>query len=514
MDDAKTKGYITIRPTKEDDQRANWGEEVLDDGYAEYLKINPFTDDGLNKIAQYNNYIDEWNAEKDQLDDDVTMYKKRWVNWKLYVKYRNRRKIHLDPIEGQHRCLALQQVVLGADIDLVSGMITNPESITVAQFALAGIYPTSEECAPTHNDIILACYNATDRDDGNSPFVKDLVTIKIRFFHDFNEPVKNCLEACRITSAMIANAKRQAAFKDPFTEVATVIDDYFHQFSDQALQGNPFLNNHHISKNNKPPVNLNRNQFDENLVDKIFDGSKYDTYNRDLLMHGFPLLKLLYSNEFEAFCENPFPQSTQQAFMKLFQSYLIVKRGDEYKENQSKNKIMPPFLVNFESMTRHASFPKGKRPINVAMVNKWCILPIIMHILCGASTRRNRQETMKDNTFIQLVKYIMRHHVIKFGVGNINELRVMQYGYDGLRDNANLAAGSVSKVAMAALYITEIMNCALTKIDQHHKLEDKKKKLKSEMSAISDFLSTLAHNSGYLTADKLVDLLGKLSLSS
>ena len=53
------KGYGTIRLVKQD---AKWGDKALrskkkgGDGYSDYLPINSFTDEGLNKIADYNNY--------------------------------------------------------------------------------------------------------------------------------------------------------------------------------------------------------------------------------------------------------------------------------------------------------------------------------------------------------------------------------------------------------------------------------------------------------------------------
>ena len=66
------KGWGTIRPVEED---ANWGDKALrskekgGDGYGDYLLINSFTDEGLDKIADYNNYRDEWDSEKRQFTE-------------------------------------------------------------------------------------------------------------------------------------------------------------------------------------------------------------------------------------------------------------------------------------------------------------------------------------------------------------------------------------------------------------------------------------------------------------
>ena len=99
-------GWGTIRPVEE---KETWGDIVFrsidegGDGYGDYLSINSFTDDGLDKIAAYNKYSDEWAEEKLQFTNDTHMMQKRFVNFKLYAKYSNRRCYHLDPIKGGHR---------------------------------------------------------------------------------------------------------------------------------------------------------------------------------------------------------------------------------------------------------------------------------------------------------------------------------------------------------------------------------------------------------------------------
>ena len=61
------KGYGTIRP---ESNNKHWGLKALKstadggEGYGDYLQINSFTVTGLDKIAQYNNYKEEWNVQK------------------------------------------------------------------------------------------------------------------------------------------------------------------------------------------------------------------------------------------------------------------------------------------------------------------------------------------------------------------------------------------------------------------------------------------------------------------
>ena len=73
------KGWGTIRPDAESE---TWGDiafrSIKDGGhgYADYLGINSFTDDGLNKIAAYNNYGDEWEEEKSQFTEETHVMQK------------------------------------------------------------------------------------------------------------------------------------------------------------------------------------------------------------------------------------------------------------------------------------------------------------------------------------------------------------------------------------------------------------------------------------------------------
>ena len=511
MDDSKESGWCAIRPTEEKDKVKNWGDRILqgdDDeigGYADYLKNDPFTDEGLDAIAVFNDYKSEWDQVKDEMGPDAAMHIKRWKNWSLYAQMRTRRKIHLDPMEGGHRALATHQVVLCKDIDLRTGTITEQSDMTPQKFQNAGLLPKSDQFNLTTDYIDAACFKATDSKD-RSPFFKDFMSVKVRYFHDFNESVPKCLEACRIVSGVIAKNKRSAATKDPFTEVGMDIVAFLASMSDDALMNNPDLRAHPLTLTNKLPTNVSKTAFKQKIT------TVYEEYNRNVLQQGVPLCPVLYSDEFERYCETPFSRVIEQNFIKAFQSGIFVKYGDEKPDKRyvsSKEKeIMPPFLPTYEAMAIHPSIPNGTRVLNVDMVNKLCLLPKAMHTLYCHKFNKNRYEATKDEHLTQLVKYTMRHHVYKFGVSNCVGLHVMEYGYNRIKENANLAGGTTSVISLAALYITEIVNCALLKV-RGESLQDRRQSLNRQLSSISDFLSHLAHNSGNATTDVLIDALGK-----
>ena len=101
----KVKGYGTIRPRNEDEE---WGCNIFKstteggDGYRDYVKINSFTNEGLDEIARYNGYAEDWEIEKKLFEKDALVADKRWVCFLHYAKNRSKQKVHLDAFEGGH----------------------------------------------------------------------------------------------------------------------------------------------------------------------------------------------------------------------------------------------------------------------------------------------------------------------------------------------------------------------------------------------------------------------------
>ena len=66
-------GYGTLRPPVNESYSPDWGEKVFqkddagDLSFEKYCMLNSCTDEGLNSIAAYNKFSDEWkNAKKVQ----------------------------------------------------------------------------------------------------------------------------------------------------------------------------------------------------------------------------------------------------------------------------------------------------------------------------------------------------------------------------------------------------------------------------------------------------------------
>ena len=74
---SKTSGFGTIRPKDKPDY--DWGKHALNDlKFRSYCNLDPFTDTGLDKIASYNGYSDEWERVKESFDGKTAHVEKWW----------------------------------------------------------------------------------------------------------------------------------------------------------------------------------------------------------------------------------------------------------------------------------------------------------------------------------------------------------------------------------------------------------------------------------------------------
>ena len=128
--------------------------------FRSYCQLNPFTDDGLDKIALYNGFHEKWASAKEAFNGSTAHVEKRWQCWKLYAEHRAQRKYHLEPLEGGHRRAAAIQAVFCAEIDAEDGTISGPNMLGVESFNQVGI-KTAKGHRVTDDDIIGAVVAVT-----------------------------------------------------------------------------------------------------------------------------------------------------------------------------------------------------------------------------------------------------------------------------------------------------------------------------------------------------------------
>ena len=164
-------------------------------------------------------------------------------------------------------------------------------------------------------------------------------------------------------------------------------------------------------------------------------------------------------------------------------------------------------------MAVHAGLGEKQRA-TTEMLNKWCLLPRFIHLLLAHKKNVSLVEAAKDEKVAMIVVYAMRHHVTNHGTSNlVTDFCAPWYG---LKKEPNMAEGE-NNVIIAALYMTEIVNAALTTITDNDGIVRKKSKLlklrkaqlHKQISDVTMLFSTMniyANNPGI---DTMIEQLGK-----
>ena len=150
------------------------------------------------------------------------------------------------------------------------------------------------------------------------------------------------------------------------------------------------------------------------------------------------------------------------------------------------------------------------------MVNKWCLLPMFIHIFMAHKRNILIIEAAKHPEVARLVIYAMRHHVNNHGFSNIGGHACMPV-YE--LHHTQCLVDNQTQVILAALYLTEIVNTTLTTIhDDDHCLSEssqeeltalrRKKILKwtTEILLLFSTMDIYANNPGI---DRMISELGK-----
>ena len=132
------------------------------------------------------------------------MMQKRFVNFKLYAKYRNQRRYHLDPIEGGHRRIRNIQASFCGKFDFNRGSLKDTASLKVHHFTEAGLALKNDGIDPeTISDQILAAYlSVVDNAEIGKGFFSKTDSVNVIYMTSWQTLVPELLFAFRVVSDM------------------------------------------------------------------------------------------------------------------------------------------------------------------------------------------------------------------------------------------------------------------------------------------------------------------------
>ena len=91
--------------------------------------------------------------------------------------------------------------------------------------------------------------------------------------------------------------------------------------------------------------------------------------------------------------------------------------GEQIWVSDESVKLKPPYFISYETMAIDAGLGMQQRA-TAEMVNKWCLLPIFIHVLLAYKTNKSLVDTTRDPYVHRIILYVMRHHVHNHG--NVN----------------------------------------------------------------------------------------------
>ena len=129
---------------------------------------------------------------KKTFNDSTSMASKRFLSIKLYVKHRNKRKCHLDLMEGGHRRAGTFQANFGAQLNPEDGSISGWLTCTPEDFRTATVTPDASITA----EHVMGAYNSTiEQGSMNEGFLFGKCTAQVKYLSNKDVSVPQILEA-------------------------------------------------------------------------------------------------------------------------------------------------------------------------------------------------------------------------------------------------------------------------------------------------------------------------------
>ena len=326
-----------------------------------------------------------------------------------------------------------------------------------------------------------------------SLFFAEETVVKVSWVKDFQEPVPNILNACTILSKNLSKIKRESVRKDPFSVIGTFGSKLLKSVQEDSLMHRPDFSEHYYKGGNKFPAVVAKKELEQGLKKRMAF--------KELL----PMYSFLYSDEFEAYCKNPFDVAAKKAFLENFE-VPVMTEGDLVAEKH----IRPPFLVSWKSMACDASLDAGVQRVTSEMVNKWLFIPPIMHQLYAAQNNIQIEQASKTMALHDIVLYTMRHHVHQFGMLNCRGQPCMWECYK--IPMASVITLGTTNIIGASLFVAEMMNVALTRIhgEDRDGVEERQARLNAEASSLAKMYDTISSYSNYPSISVCLESLGKV----
>ena len=268
------------------------------------------------------------------------------------------------------------------------------------------------------------------------------------------------------------------------------------------LLGNPSLRKFEYPSENKFPKTISAR--------KDVPQGDYDwKTDRETICELIDNTPTLSTDAFDDYAKDPFNPENHSNWLKELE---VPKMNRDNSEDENVS-MKPPFAVSYTSMAVDAGLGNKQRA-TTEMLNKWVLLPQILHLLLAHKKNISLVDAAKDEKVGMMVVYAMRHHVTNHGTSNL--ITDQCAPWYGVNREFNMAEGENNAI-IAALYLTEIVNAALTTItDNDGEEQDREKlfdlrnaQLKKQIADVTMLISTMDIYANSPGIDTMINQLGK-----
>ena len=262
------------------------------------------------------------------------MAAKRFLSIKLHAKHQNKRKYHLDTMEGGHRRAAIFQANFGAQLNPEDGSISSSFTYAPEDFRTATV---TLDASITAQDIMGAYNSTVEQCSMNKGFLFGKCTVQVEYLSNKDVALPQFLEACQICSEGIGREKRNSASKDVSVELAKCTESFLDQMSDNELMHRPCLEQFDYPSPNKFPKTI--------LIAGELTQTLHWQTDRAKIRTSLPLTDFLYTEVCKNYCKSPFDKDNIANFKEKLKVPCVL--------NEKKDDLVslkPPFVISYVSV--------------------------------------------------------------------------------------------------------------------------------------------------------------------
>ena len=397
-----------------------WGFELWHKkGLGEYMCINAFTAEGMEKVAEINGITLPEDFFGGKTNADLHNSFIRLSSCLHHLG--NYKGIHINFIEGMHRQMAWTHAFYGASFNQ-DGFI-EPNTLSIKDFTDAD-FKVENECFTDGQD---------EYDDHNHGLVNDEAfreKLRKRFFEAENDQFlqvplsvyyvnkkqidgKFLSEACVQMSKLHSESKRESNIRCPWQTLGVEAEKFVNSFEAKNIVYRPdfshdrFLYPKHIYANEAEV----EDQVQSIRISDANEGKE------DIVEALYGTNEILNTKEFKAYANNPYSKEAKSDLMRLLEvdvlvgKYNVTNREEVNALEGRKMKIGYPFYPSYVSMAEDVGGEYGENArMNTMMANNLIHFPLVVTILWEAIKGISRNATLQDQSRKRTIDYYLRFH--------------------------------------------------------------------------------------------------------